>query len=148
MIKENQFCKLHQAKKLKDLGVSQDTLMSFDIDEVGNVWFDTTEANARYSVHHPQQAYAAYSVAELAEMLPWKYFNHSLLEHENCLVNPYPYYGFWKFNNQWSFRFSDYQDKPIAFYDTQAECYATYLIHLLETKQITSEEVNLRLNLN
>ena len=149
MIIEKQYCKLHQAKTLKALGISQDTLMSFDIDELEDrVYLNTTVANKRYSIHHQQNTYAAYSVAELAEMLPWKYFNDSALEQELFPLNYEPYYGFWKAMDKWSFRFADYQDKSVTFYDTQAECYATYLIHLLETKQITSEEVNLRLNPN
>jgi hypothetical protein len=142
---EKQCCRLHQAKILKELGVSQDTLMSFDIDDEGEVYFDTTKNNSKYSVHHPWDAYAAYTVAELSIMLPWECFNQSALDLK-CQLDPKPYYGFWKIQDKWNFRFDNSQDNLIKFYDTQAECYASYLINLLETKTITPEEVNLRLN--
>ncbi len=75
---ENQVCSLEQAKKLKDLGVCQDSFFSwyggFNGSEMPPSVDLTDQRNYEYSVNgnygHPDHMYAAFNVAELGTMLP------------------------------------------------------------------------------
>lgn len=89
--------------------------------------------------------YPAFTVAELGCMLPDKYLNTASLHTDDHLKTKQYYYGFWKTGNEWSYRLEGYEPYPTEFFKTQAECYADFLIHLLENNLITAEEVNQRL---
>jgi hypothetical protein len=138
---ENQVCKLGQAKRLKELGVIQDA-----------IWFWVYPENEKmisstFGVYHHLQARdivgdnegdqfdddlaAAFTVAELGAMLPLGYHTHTRdFDHEDWLC------------------YDDDGDdfSTLHSFKTEAEARAAMLIHLLENKLVTPEEINNRLN--
>jgi len=68
---------------------------------------------------------AAYSIAELGELIPWGFF-------QSAIIHKMPG-GYWQvklINGQW------------ASFQLEVECRAAYLIDLIEHKQLTIDEVN------
>lgn len=112
----NQLCTIEQAKKLKELGVIQESEFAYFMDKNHLV-----RRNRNYELSEVD--YCAFTVAELGVML-CKYAN-------DC---------WWYKGAEWV---QLTQNETV--FQTQAECYADFLIHLLETKAITAEEVNQRL---
>lgn len=136
---ENQVCTIEQAKKLKELGIRQESFFA---------WIDEGQLLSRHSPNLPLMNIAtsftaAFTVAELSEMLP-------------------DYYPSWRFEvttggpKKWvatvicSPKPPGIDDIHTASEfdrhgDTQAEALATLLIALLETGTVTPEQINQRL---
>lgn len=160
----DQVCTLSQAKRLKELGVRQESLFSWCGDETKRlmdngkdglaisdwVYLDSTipannqEADHRSMVPSAKPFAAAFTVAELSVMLPdyypsWRFkVNESIEERKwiaTIICGPKPP-GIDDIHTESAF---DRWGK------TQAEALATLLIALLETEVITVEEVNARL---
>lgn len=128
---ESQVCTKQQADRLKELGVTQDSLFSFfkapshagicltDM-RVRHVWI---LSGSPYDEEDIEFA-ATFTVAELGVVLKdWGL----------------PIY--WKLWNEWCFKVGD---QPQG-YGTEAVARAALLIHLLEKGSITADEVNQRL---
>jgi hypothetical protein len=129
---QNQVCSLESAKKLKELGVKQESLF---------YWQHLTDFSIskgmdfKPELNYKKQGYAgasiweetsAFTVAELGEMLPKDYCLSGKTEYGE------PFRAFWcgLENISW-------------FWDeTEAEARALMLICLLENKLITAEEIN------
>ncbi len=125
---ENQVCTLEQAKRLKELGISQAGY--FFINPKG----ETVE---QWMIDvAPPVVCSAYTVGELGIMLP---------EFNNTVRIFSDYHN--------AFSFCGYNEKgriiPLEclekYASTEAQKRAEMLIYLLETKVITAEEVNQRL---
>lgn len=132
---ENQVVSLNQAKKLKELGVAQNSLLS---------WLDYSEnphgpkivwSSMMAFEKDPTYVYAAFNVAEMGVMLPkafgvcnWSFY------HRHC----------WKGE---SVGYTSFGKQPIeqGWYATEAEARCDMLIRLLENNIITAAEVNERL---
>lgn len=135
----DQVCTLEQAKRLKELGVLQnsewhwiypvkESVISSLIDIyhksfVVEILSDTNEN--RWNAQFPHSHAAAYSVAEMGVMLHW---GNDTMYHTNQ--------GWGTF---------DMDETHIGPYPTEAEARGALLIHLLETNAITADEVNKRL---
>jgi hypothetical protein len=160
----NQVCTLEQAKRLKELGVSQDSLYSWCGDETKRlmdngkagmavsdwVYIDLTippnnqELDHRSMVPNAKPFAAAYNVAELGAMLPGKF---QYMDFE-CFVDSVKYCKEYKWiagvHTVWA------HDRPVVAKkyfpaNTEAQARAAMLIALLETEAIKVEEVNNRL---
>ncbi len=119
---QNQVCTYEQAVKLRELGVSQDSLHYI---------------NSNHLVFNPevgkkQNLPSAYTVAELGVMLPEK-FKKFIYEHNNTVAYKIKFYE--AYGALMDFRFT----KPENIQR------ATDLIYLLEHKIISIELVNKRL---
>lgn len=121
---ENQVVSLELAKKLKDLGVKQDSLFywgeSFtnNGDKEFNIYFNSVQAC------NILDEYSAFTVAELGEMLP---------EHVNY------YFLQYKENYKWVITFSEhaeiYRKYRMEFKgQNEADVRAQMLIYLIENK--------------
>lgn len=134
---EQQVCTLEQAKRLKELGVDQDISLFEHVEytfERGN----SSIENRRPNRLNKEWVYSAFTVAELGQMLP------------NDLQPNSGRHWSWYHRHTWkgeSVGYSAHGIDPIeqGWYDTEAEARAAMLIHLLETKTITAEQVNERL---
>jgi hypothetical protein len=125
---QQQVCTLEQAKRLSQLGIRQGLSVFF---------YDTYVDNQRLVMNStPEDGYlpdpdntcfSAFTVAELGVMLP---------KDANRI---------WKKSNGWEFSIGDSDWKNWRKCATEAEARAATLIHLLENKLITAEEVNARL---
>ncbi len=150
---EQQVCTLEQAKKLKELGIEQDSMVAFAENSaskiecgVTNELFEQHCKDYEISVHpggfvesFEEQSFCAYNVAELLCMMP----ERTSIDkgHKNYHAK------YW---------WGDFMDgilrsvKPNSWHqcagDTAADALARLLIYLLEEKLITPEEVNNRLN--
>lgn len=151
---QDQVCTLEQAKRLKDLGVKQKSLFywhpSFEPPVFGEKW--TTVAGKQYQkslvCNDKKGSASAFSVAELGVMLPRYYPAWRCLEEggqnefwiATIIGQPEGYERE---------KEDVYDIRTVAAFDrygkTQAEAQASLLISLLETKTITAEEVNKRL---
>lgn len=137
---ENQVCTLEQAKKLKELGVIQEESQFYYRGQ--NVWHhnevtDWPNQEQFYDLFgsgaEAGQIFAAFTVAELGQMLPAGYDTMAgtvTLTKREWLG--YDLYG-------------KYIPSEKA-YDTEAQCRAAMLIYLIESKLTTPEETNKRLN--
>ena len=145
---QNQVCTLQQAKRLKELGVCQDSLFSWCGDEeqrlmdngkdglaVGNwVFVDSTipwnnqELDQRQLVPSSKPFAAAFTVAELGIMLPDAYESISAKELSGTV-----WYGIDE-----NGRFYPCEKQ----YQTEAECRADMIIHLIESGQLTINELS------
>lgn len=153
MLLENQVCTLEQAKKLKELGVAQNSQFShiyfpemryrLAAQEIGDArWLEGAT-----DVDKDKDVQSAYSVAELGVMLPQE-IDHEFNEHSSYYIN----YGYGADK-----AFAWYEDNDLEginevlnfeFFggDTEAQARANMLIYLLEKKIINVEDVNKRLN--
>ena len=141
----DQVCTLDQAKRLKELGITAPSLWSRFIAashsgyvltemKVRHVWIVTGNAYNEEDIEFTP----VFTVAELGQMLPddlqpntgrhWSWYHRRTWKGESV---GYSTHGFDPIEQGW--------------FDTEAEARAAMLIHLLETKTITAEEVNKRL---
>ncbi len=123
---EEQVTSLELSKRLKELGVKQESYFSHDLTR-GLI------ANSKYVASHSQLEWiSAFTVAELGEMLP------DFIESENqilCLIQK-------KVKETWYVRY-EYQNKHsiraiVNFQEnSEANARAKMLVYLLENKLIT-----------
>jgi hypothetical protein len=147
---ENQVCTLEQAKKLKELGVKQDSLFWYTQDKTPNNpnlnLYGWPQESMPVIIMFGQQSkistsdvyveYSAFTVAELGVMLQYVGVYSSV----NSVL------GNWAIHHVNGY--ADYElRQPGNFnnYQWEAEARAAILIELLEDKKITVEEVNQRL---
>lgn len=122
---EDQVCSLELAKKLKELGVKQESLYAWNKQRFGTHLLGN---NPNYDCHIIDEWIAAFTVAELAEMLPDE------IERKWLTIM--------KSKNVWeiSYDFVDNGEHWDSFYDvedsSQANAIAKVLIHLIENKLI------------
>lgn len=153
---ENQVCSLEQAKRLKELGITQESYFSWCGDETQRLWdngkdglavsdwvyvsetipLNNQEADHREMVPSAKPFAAAYTVAELGAMIQqigvYTSVNTVLMGWAVHHVNGYKDYELRQPGN-------------LNTYKTEAEARATILIELLEDRKISAEEVNERL---
>lgn len=134
---ENQVCSLELAQKLKSLGVKQESVCWWARDwgsETGETF--VTHDEARWDV-----IYAAFTVAELGEMLPWFVKEHDEMYWITLIKNgPSPVTG-----KTWNIEYATIENEEReckilgsdATADTEADARAKCLIYLLENKLIT-----------
>lgn len=111
---ENQVCNLELAKKIKELGVGQDSLWCWWDDDIipGHLVPLTMKSAVRAS---------AFTVAELGEMLPFRAKSEKIAPQYTSL-------GQWKCSRI-------YKGKLVYFYGkTEADVRAKMLIYLIENK--------------
>lgn len=77
---ENQVCDLKLAKKLKELGVKQDSLWFWQYHCVSGKYFLHSRKQVINSIYPYERYYSAFTVAELGEILPNDYYS-------NCASN-------------------------------------------------------------
>lgn len=121
----NQICTFQQAKRLKELGVIQESEFVYFIDE-----YHLVRRNRNYDLSEID--YCAFTVAELGVMLPEMFASRFGAGAWIC-------YNDKGESEQYPENFCD------VISNTEAEARSAMLIHLLETKAITAEEVNQRL---
>lgn len=143
---EEQVCSLELAKKLKELGVKQDSLFYYEKDEY-QFWYDRILRTAKPDIkmegeaidtregdyfNHDENSISAFTVAELGEMLPDEYPGDS---DSNLLI----FKAEAKDLVHWYIRYeNDVQEMSIhtEFAETEANARAKMLIYLLENKLI------------
>jgi hypothetical protein len=154
---ENQLCSLERAKRLKELGIIQESLFFWyraphdngkdeywETDEiVYKPWFVNTsfpedECEGCTFYAHGTEQYSAYTVAELGRMLPtslalneghnWSFYHRHNWKGESV---GYSAYGVNSIEQGW--------------YTKESESRADMLIHLLESGLITADECNKKL---
>lgn len=137
-----QVCTLEQAKRLNELGVVQGKSIFYYDCGGGTCRLCFADKNEGDGYYEALSCYSAFTGAELGVMLPNK--------HGHCETRSYydDHIGGW---------FSDYRviktDGPHIDWslaaetegDTEAEARAALVIHLIENKIITTEEINQRL---
>lgn len=123
---EQQVCTLEQAKKLKELGIKQDSYLTYEL-----VPWDRTNSHkkkgklinlkptnkGKASAVLGFEYFAAFTVAELGEMLGY-HLNLSYSTKDG--------------KQSWLAK-----DKPVHTFDTEAECRASLLIHLIESSLLS-----------
>lgn len=116
MTLEKQVCSLELAKRLKELGVKQESLWFWRFLKGSNPEWDLAYSG---NVRAVEKTYSAFTVAELGEMLP-----------EDCKTRrPVDEKGKWLVDSLGTDRFFRA--------DTEADARAAMLIYLLEQKLIT-----------
>ncbi len=124
---ENQVVTIEQAKKLKELGVTQDTLYAFYHHWEINKMVYSLMLKDSDSIN---ESFAAPTVAELGVMLPNYYESHK-----------------GAMDDTWYCGMLEGGDgEYFAIEKTESEARAAMLIYLLENHLTTPEEVNQRLN--
>ncbi len=129
MIKlESQVCSLESAKRLKELGVRQESLYRWQ--NVAGLWEPTAlkkEYIEKYNIN--PEIYAALTSTELGEILPWEIENNKLVIH--------------KFTSGWSIDYYNFEDNFFSFYNTfseiEVEARARMLIAVIENKWMKIE---------
>lgn len=121
---QDQVCTLEQAKRLKELRVSQTSYFYYaeNVPGIHETWMHEGFEGVFYS---------AFTVAELGQMLPSETFTERTGTELSQYAN-------WQWINQGI-------GKALGPYNTESEARADHLIHLLETNAETAEEVNKRL---
>jgi len=121
---EQQVCSLELAKKLKDLGVKQESIWLWikrkkkrKIEKKGEWGLSTSKEILPSETTESLEYLSAYTVAELGEMLP-----------EGCRT--------WKYAEGWAGKIPGEQN-TMGSYDTEANGRAKMLIYLIENKLIT-----------
>lgn len=146
---ENQVCTLEQAKKLRQLGVVQQGIWTWVFPALSKMLSTT------YGVYHYSHAKeiidenegtefdhdcaSAYTVAELGQMLPdWMLRNDIDADMKAGRAM-----GVWPTGSNWGARMD--RGYQCEWFPTEAEARAYLLIKLIESKLVTIEEVNKRL---
>lgn len=137
---ESQVIPLQQAKRLKELGVKQESYFMFlpyFNDENGKTYgFNLTETYSDGGTGtpfaDPEKGFSAFTCAELGEMLPQQYITYK--SHYEATGEPC--YLIWETKGIIP------QGKPKEIGDTEAEARGAMLIHLIENKLITVEQIN------
>lgn len=159
---ESQVCTLEQAKRLKELGISQDSFFSWFGDEkhvnldaatdkyparvAVHVWVNRTEpynnqdADHRVDISATTPIAAAFTVAELGAMFP-KSFKYGEDEAyiSTCRATT---------SDEWYTNILTVSQREFVASDegyTEAEARAAMLIYLLENNLITAHDCNTRL---
>jgi len=122
---EEQVCSLELAKRLRELGARQNSAWAWKEPSAGNEVLVLVEQEV------PPEWYAAYSVAELGEMLP---------AHEYSMTYRYPD-GMWE---TWTCLADEFANHLVRQAEHEADARAKVLIYLLEHSIIELEEVNAR----
>lgn len=116
---EDQVCSLELSKKLKELGVKQDSIFHWVISEDGE-WqlYDPTEYKGWEEHLEPNEEISAFTVAELGKMLPVTSWSCSTLVSGKS--------------------FCFYLDPALNRFieDTEADARAKMLIYLIENKLV------------
>lgn len=132
---EEQVCSLIQAKRLKELGVTQEVIYchipvnnlqhdKFHVEDISYVF-------AEYGEEWMKYGFAAYTVAELGKMLPARFVTYKSGDDKYDLEK-----GLYSVT---SIRISEIK----RYYDqTEARARAGMLIMILEDKIITAAEIN------
>ncbi len=126
-----QVCTLDQAKKLKELGVMQISYFYWWRSYLARLGEWAHTLGERDDDDKVNSRWAAYSVAELGEMLPTGYDTMRLHSEDS---DDCEWYCYDDTASRW----------PHAF-QTEAECRAAMLIHLIENNLIKVEDINNRL---
>lgn len=133
---EDQVCSLDLAKRLNELGVKQDSLFYWGwyepLDDIvrqrgGHLWRLSLGLNTPadcYALAEPDERYAAFTVAELGEMLPQGCASFKSLKDGEWVITP-------------SYSLEKELDVKDMYAKTEAEARAAMLIYLLENKLIT-----------
>lgn len=134
---ENQCCSLEQAKRLKELGVEQKSFF----------WWNKTNSQ-KDGEHKFIEAADAHDYTirwKKPEQYgsDWQMFS-AFSGSELGAITDFEFSTWRNGQNKWVISRHDAFDKWM-YGDTEAECRANLLIHLLENNLITSEEVNKRL---
>lgn len=144
---ENQVTPIEMAKKLKDLGVTQESQCYWSknlLVESGFSVYDRSQLRTYEDPHLMDKSkyFAAFSCAELGEMLPDESINGISMTEKDEIC--YSRNG----NEFYVCLRNKYGDAPLIdgnsldVYTTEASARAAMLIHLLENKLITVDEVN------
>lgn len=129
---KDQVCSLQQAKKLKELGVDQNSYFLWIEGKYGSS-VTMTEHHRRIAQFDPIKEYAAFTTAELVQMI-------------GCLGNIEFSKRSNKFYSQTNFNDDATQMDKFTFYRTFTEACADKLIRGIEKEHITIKECNKRLN--
>lgn len=158
---ETQVCTIEQGKRLKELGIVPESHFMWEEMRLPvhngcckKRVIPKYDAGAPHSDAVIAAVYPAYSVAELGVMMPDDYIKHFDFPGYKIPESREYQQSF----NQWFFNVSgirrfggryDYNGNmnigTLNFYGTEAEVRAGLLIHLLQNKLTTIEEVNSRL---
>lgn len=126
MTLEQQVCSLELAKRLKELGVKQESYFNW----CTNGWM-SSDPKCKWIIVQRQEfqnGYAAFTVAELGEMLPYRVVAPS--------GQPYfPSYTTKNGDGKWLVSY--HQLLPSIIADTEADARAKMLIYLIENKLVT-----------
>lgn len=124
----DQVCSLIQAKRLKELGVNQESYFVHKINEIQDV-VSTSQFKKWCEEYLPtcNDYYSAFSVAELGIALP-----------PNGRT-------IFKVHDGWEFTIGTSDWKDWRRYSTEAQARAELLIYLIENKIVSVEEINERL---
>lgn len=135
---EDQVCSLELAKKLKSLGVKQESLFYWCNDgEIDHWYLAYCEKGVSPDAIKNNWVYSAFTLAELGEMLPDTFESYKLNQSRNNFV---------KFTQKWNcyyqinggVEYGKYQLRRINFNaDTEANARAKMLVYLLENNLIT-----------
>lgn len=149
---EQQVVSLDLAKRLKELGVKQESVCywaeRYQLDDIGRkvvgVRFSTNPdfSGTTYSYFHEQDICAAFTVAELGEMLPWLVEKNGEMYWSELIKNGPKSLG----AKTWEVFYKTCEDETgdveilrdfTASADTEADARAKMLIYLIENKLIT-----------
>ena len=127
---EKQVCSLEYAKKLKELGVNQDSLYFYTkVGKSVKSWDEWMEIGENVIL---SELYSAFTVAELGEMLPEKVKTKCFGEKSFIIFRE-------KYAESWDIAYStdtSDDDKLWKQAETEADARAKMLISLLENKLI------------
>ena len=128
---EDQVCSLSQAKKLRDLGVKQESQFYYDrygcvkfIDSVVSWGYEQTFRSEYFlddkNSPEPEDIYSAFTVAELGEMIDARYSSHKSDDKYDNNLGKY-------------FCHSTRIGEKRFYGKTEAECRADALIYLIQS---------------
>lgn len=118
---EDQVCSLEIARRLKELGVKQESYFFYE-------WYSdrATRLTCKCEwIHIQTTKISAFTVAELGEMLPDKFTTY----RDSC-----------KFRGAWTDKASDLVGKLYVTSDTEADARAKMLIYLIENGLIKEKD--------
>lgn len=128
MTLEQQVCSLDLAKRLKELGVKQESFFCWSVSDLQSMTPEVTTTLYAGSIHGKGFNFSAFTVAELGEMLK----NGTHWDNPN-FASPFP---------EWSGRLGKWESElPKGAWitcDTEADARAKMLIYLIENKLITA----------
>ena len=138
MTLESQVCSLELAQKLKELGVKQESFFKWgNTYSEGKLYWDLYVPPEFNKIPHPDlwvHGVAAFTVAELGEMLPWRIEKGERFYVLECEKGGKPWYWVnYKYGDTRHVDFDCFTQEA----DTEAEARAKMLIYLLENNLIT-----------
>jgi hypothetical protein len=136
----DQLVSLKLAKKLEELGVKQNSYFKYELRNEKPLYYEIYHSKPTSCAH---EYYSAFTVAELIDMLPTRFYYETSEGLESC---EYVYLRIVKYPHEYQINYYDHDDEWFNWYEINdkslPDSCAKMLIYLIENGLVKVEDIN------